>query len=214
MDSLWYFLNSQFFIALITLTAGLIAWFIYGKQRRDTKRDIANSILSETQYAEKSVERVRNYIRDTGQADINIKILQLNSWARHKHLFSSDFDEDEWGAINNFYANAVLLDDTLKQSNLVFESNAEHIRSNMQRAITDLLEVVAVNTKPETIEQDLKQLKDRAEFFATVYEDYKKDFTFTPVKYLEDTKRILEDIQSVSTSTAGETLKKLAGKKK
>lgn len=214
MDDLWKFLNSQFFIALVTLTAGLVAWFVYSRQRSDKKRDIANSILSEIQLAEKAIERVRNYVRDTQQADINIQILQLNSWSQHKHLFSSDFDEDEWSSINGFYANAALLDQTLRQSNAVFESNAEQIRSNMQRVIADLVELMVVQTNKETIEQDLRQLKERAELFSDLYEEKKKEFTFTPVKYLDDIKRTLEDISPLSTSTAGEKLKKLAGKKK
>lgn len=81
MDSIWSFLNSQFFIALITLFAGLTAWIVYARQRSDKKRDIANSILSEIQLAEKAIERVKNYVRDTQQSDINIQILQLNSWS-------------------------------------------------------------------------------------------------------------------------------------
>jgi len=214
MSSIWSFLNSQFFVALVTLIAGLVAWAVYDRQRADKKRDIANSILSEIQSAEKAINRVKNYVRDTEKADINIQVLQLNSWSQQKHLFSSDFDEDQWSAINSFYTNAALLDQTLIQSNAVFESNAEQIRSNMQRVLADLIEVMVVQTKKDTIEQDLRQLKERAELFNDLYEEKKKEFTFTPVKYLDDIRRILDDVTLISTSTAGEKLKKLAGKQK
>lgn len=84
----------------------------------------------------------------------------------------------------------------------------------MQRVIADLVEIMVVQTNKETIEQDLRQLKERAELFNDLYEEKKKEFTFTPVKYLDDIKRTLDDISPLSTSTAGEKLKVLAGKKK
>lgn len=214
MSNLWNFLNSQFFVSVVTFGAGLVAWFIYKKQRDDKKRDIANSILSEIQHAEKAVERVRNYIRDTDKSDISIQILQQNSWMTKKHIFSSDFDEDEWESINTFYSSTLLLDETLKQSNAVFESNAAQIRANMQRVVADLIEVSVVSINSENLEQSLKNLNEKLGYFSSIYEDKKGEFTFTPVKYLNDANRILEDIKPLSTSTAGDTLKKLAGKKK
>lgn len=213
MSSFWDFINSQFFVSLVTLGAGTTAWLIYKRQGNDQKRDIANSILSEIQYAEKAVDRVRNYIRDTEKADINMHIIQQNSWGTHKHLFSSDFDEDEWNAISNFYNCAILLDDTLKQSNAVFESNAAQIRTNMQRVVADLTEVTIVNIDSSNLEESLKNLNEKLELFDKIYDDKKNSFIFTPVKYLNDAKQILEDIQSISTSTAGDKLKRLAGKK-
>lgn len=214
MSSIWAFINSQFFVSLITLAVGSTAWILYVKQSDDRKRDIANSILSEIQHAEKAIERVKNYIRDTEKSDISIQIIQQNTWMSKKHLFSSNFDEDEWESINSFYSNAALLDDTLRQSNDVFEGNATQIRSNMQRVLADLVEVSVVNMSSENLEQTLKNLNEKLGYFSSIYEDKKGDFTFTPVKYLNDAKRILEDVKPISTSTAGDTLKKLAGKKK
>lgn len=213
MSNIWNFVNSQFFIALVTLIAGLTAWFVYQRQRNDKKRDIANSILSDIQYAEKAVDRVRNYIRDTDKSDVSVQIIQQNSWVTHKHLFSSDFDEDEWNAINNFYSNALLLDGTLKQSNAVFESNAAQIRANMQRVVADLTEITVINMTADNLEQSLKSLNEKLSYFNNIYEDKKNEFTFTPMKYLNDAKRILEDIKPISTSTAGDRLKKLARKR-
>jgi cytochrome c556 len=214
MNSVWLFVNSQFFIALITLLAGSVAWVVYSRQRSDKKRDIANSILSEIQYAEKAIARVKNYIRDTEKVDINIQTIQMNSWALHKHLFSSNFDEDEWNAINGFFSNAALLNETLKQSNAVFESNAEQIRANMQRALADLVTDTVVKASTENLESSLKLLNDRVELFDQIYEAKKKEFTFTPMKYINDAQQILDDMTIISTSTAGEKLKKLSGKHK
>ncbi len=177
----------------------------------DAKRDIANSILSEIQYAENALERVKDYIRDTDKSDISIQIIQQNTWTTYKHLFASDFDRDEWKCINNFYNNALLLDETLKQSNTVFNDNAAAIRTNMQRVVADLIEVTVVNMNASNLEENLKSLNEKLGYFSSLYEEKKSDFIFTPAKYLNDAKRTLEDIKPISTSTAGARLKKLCG---
>ncbi|MCA9346709.1 hypothetical protein KC960_04425, partial [Candidatus Saccharibacteria bacterium] len=195
MNSIWDFLNSQFFEALITFVVGLAAWYVYKKQRDDTKRDIANSVLSEIQSAERAIERVRDYIRDTEKTDISIRIIGVNSWTEYRHYFSNDLDEDEWAEINSFYNDAILLDEVLRQSNAVFESNAEQIRANMQRILADLTGNMALSTTAENLESSLKNLNDKATLFDQVYQEKMKDFTFTPVKYMNDAKKILEDLK-------------------
>lgn len=212
--AIWNFVNSQFFIAMITLAVGFTAWILYHKQNKDQKRDLANSILSEIEQAEKSVDRVRNYIRDTGNVEINIQIVRQNSWTSHKHLFSNDLDEDEWNEINNFYDNAELLNETLKRSNMVFEKNSDQIRNNMQEAVAAFSKAAASLYNEENKEETVRNFNEGLNLFNKFYEDKNKEFTFSPVKYLNDANRILEDIRFISTSTAGEKLKKLSGKKK
>lgn len=46
------FLNSNFFIAIITIVVGSIAYRIYLKQQRDNKMDAAKIILQEIRRAE------------------------------------------------------------------------------------------------------------------------------------------------------------------
>ena len=127
------FINSNFFTSLITFIAGVVAFVVYFKQRNDRKRDVANALLSEIRSAERAIEKVRDYVRDTNKSDANIKVLDRISWAEYKYMFSGDLDEDQWKEISEFYSNAELLDDIIRQSNAVFEDNAEKIRSNMQR---------------------------------------------------------------------------------
>jgi len=190
---------------------GLVAYLLYLKQKRDKKRDIANAVLAEIQYVEKAIDRVRDYVRDTEKSDISIQIIQQNSWTTHKHIFSSDFDKDEWSLISEFFNNSLLLDKALEQSNSVFDSNATQIRSNMQRGLADLVEHTVVGMNQDNLEESLRTLNERLGYFSSIYEDKKNEFTFTPVKHINDTKKILEDIRPVSTSTAGAKLKKLAG---
>lgn len=213
-QDIWYFINSQFFVAIITLAVGFTAWILYRKQNKDRKRDIANSILSEIQQAEKSVDRVRDYIRDTGNVEINIQIVRQNSWTSHKHLFSNDLDEDEWNEINNFYDNAELLNETLRRSNMIFEKNSDQIRSNMQEAVAAFSKAAASVYNEQNKEITVRDFNEKLDLFNKFYGDKSKIFTFSPVKYLNDANRILEDIRFISTSTAGEKLKRLSGKKR
>ena len=170
-------------------------------------------MLSEIRSAERAIEKVRDYVRDTDRSDANIKVLDHNSWAEHKYMFSGDLDEDQWREISEFYSNAELLDDIIRQSNAVFEDNAEKIRSNMQRVLADLIELSAVSNNDGNIER-VELLNQRLNFFDQMYDMKKNNFTYTPVKYLNDTKRVLDDLHAISITSAGDRIKRLAARKR
>ena len=207
------FINSNFFTSLITFIAGVVAFVVYFKQRNDKKRDVANALLSEIRSAERAIEKVRDYVRDTDRSDANIKVLDHNSWAEYKYMFSGDLDEDQWKEISEFYSNAELLDDIIRQSNAVFEDNAEKIRSNMQRVLADLIELSTVSNEDDDVVR-VKLLNQRIDFFDRMYDLKKNDFTYTPIKYVNDTKRVLDDLHAVSITSAGDRIKKLAVRKR
>lgn len=207
------FINSNFFTSLITFIAGVVAFVVYFKQRNDKKRDVANALLSEIRSAERAIEKVRDYVRDTDRSDANIKVLDHNSWAEYKYMFSGDLDEDQWKEISEFYSNAELLDDIIRQSNAVFEDNAEKIRSNMQRVLADLIELSTVSNEDDDVVR-VKLLNQRIDFFDRMYDLKKNDFTYTPVKYVNDTKRVLDDLHAISITSAGDRVKKLAVRKR
>ena len=207
------FINSNFFTSLITFIAGVVAFVVYFKQRNDKKRDVANALLSEIRSAERAIDKVRDYVRDTDRSDANIKVLDHNSWAEYKYMFSGDLDEDQWKEISEFYSNAELLDDIIRQSNAVFEDNAEKIRSNMQRVLADLIELSTVSNEDDDVVR-VKLLNQRIDFFDRMYDLKKNDFTYTPVKYVNDTKRVLDDLHAISITSAGDRVKKLAVRKR
>lgn len=207
------FINSNFFTSLITFIAGVVALVVYFKQRNDRKRDVANALLSEIRSAERAIEKARDYVRDTDKSDANIKVLDRNSWAEYKYMFSGDLDEDQWKEISEFYSNAELLDDIIRQSNAVFEDNAEKIRSNMQRVLADLIEMSTINNNGNSAD-NLELLDKRITLFEKAYDIKKNDFTYTPVKYVNDAKRVLDDLHAISTTSAGDRIKKLAARKR
>lgn len=211
-NSIMSILNAPLVTTIATVLAGIVALFVYWKQKRDKKRDIANALLAEIRSAEVAIERIKDYIRDNDKVDISIKVVEYNSWSKHRYIFSGDLDEDQWREISNFYSNAELLDDVIRQANAVFESNADKIRSNMQRVLADLVEVTVINSSKDTI-ADLKRLNEKLAVFDQIYDDKKGDFVYTPMKYINDAKRLLSDLHLISTTSTGDKIKRLASKK-
>lgn len=212
-NSIMSILNAPFVTTVATVLAGIVALFVYWKQKRDKKRDIANALLAEIRSAEVAIERIKDYIRDNDKVDISIKVVEYNSWSKYRYIFSGDLDEDQWREISNFYSNAELLDEVIRQANAVFESNADKIRSSMQRVLADLVEVTVINSSKDTIADDLKRLNEKLDVFDQIYDDKKGGFVYTPVKYINDAKRLLSDLHLISTTSTGDKIKRLAGKK-
>lgn len=206
-------LNTPLFTTIVTLAAGVVAYLVYIKQKQDKKRDIANAILSEIRSAEIAIDKVRDYVRDNEKVDINIKIVEYNSWTKYRYIFSNDLDGDQWREISNFYSNAELLDEVIRQANSVFEGNADKIRSNMQRVLADMVGMSVINSSKDTAIDDLTRLNEKLAMFDQIYDEKKNSFVYTPQKYLNDAKRLLEDLHTISTTSTGDRIKRLAGKK-
>ncbi len=97
------FFNSNFFVALV----GGSAIYLYIKQRKDSKRDIARLILQEIRYAEHQIRIARDQGYNYYLAN---KLLPTNNWDNNIHLFVKDLKETQIDLITRFYANAAYLD--------------------------------------------------------------------------------------------------------
>lgn len=101
------FLNSNFFIALVTFCVGSFAIYLYVKQKRDYKRDAAKLILQEIRYAE---QKIRKY-REVRKYKLYDRLLPTNSWNDNIHLFIKDLKEvQNLDLISDFYAKASYID--------------------------------------------------------------------------------------------------------
>lgn len=210
---IWDLINSNFLQTLVTLVAGIIAYLVYITQKKDTKKDAANTLLLEIQHAERSVAKVREYVRK-GDLNIDVEVLQVNSWANHKHLFSRDFDKNEWDAITDFYNKAQLLDDAIKYNNNGFSGDVEQIRINKQRILAEFTKDTINNLnnlEGETAESILKSYNDKISLFDQLYMEKQGQFAYNPQKPINDAKKYLEDLHPLSTASVGIKLKQLAG---
>jgi hypothetical protein len=103
---MYAFLNSQLFIALVTLFVGFSAIILYVKQKKDYKRQAASLILQEMRYAE---QLIRNS-SDDSRYKLADKLLPTNSWNDNVHLFLHDLEETEIDLISRFYSKTAYLD--------------------------------------------------------------------------------------------------------
>ncbi len=209
------FINSNSFQTFVTLFVGLIAYIVYIRQKKDHKRDSATSLLLEIQHAERSIERAKDHVR-SGNLDVDLEILQVNSWPTHKHLFSRDFDKDEWDAITSFYNKAQLLDNAIRYNGLGFASDIEHIRANKQRILADITkETLDAMGSPESTstESVLQYYNTRTELFDKLYMEKQSQYMYSPNKPINDAKKYLEDLIQLSTTSVGTKLKKITESK-
>lgn len=208
---LYIFLNTNLFQTLITLVVGSVAIYIYRRQKNDFKKDTANSILLEIQNAERAITKVREKIA-LNTLDIDVSVLQYNSWSQYKYLFSRVFDRDEWDMIENFYNKASLLDKAITSNNTAFVNDVEQIRANKQRILADCVKEILDQSKPdEKPEELIKKFNDKTKAFDDIYMSKQGEFAYRPQKTINDAKIYLTDLPSITTSSAGEKLKKLAG---
>ena len=97
-------------VGLITLVVGLLAIYLYLKQRKDNKRQVASLILQEIRYAEQKIRDHRKFkaykFYDT--------LLPTNNWYVNINLFVKDLKETEIDLISRFYSQAVYVDSLIK----------------------------------------------------------------------------------------------------
>lgn len=103
----WIALNSQFFVAILTLFAAFIAYYLYLKQKQDQRRDIASLILQEIRSAEQRIREAR--ARDHAYR-LSETLLPTNSWNNSIHLFISELKESGADTISRFYSSVEFLD--------------------------------------------------------------------------------------------------------
>lgn len=98
--------NSNFFLAIVTLLVGGIAISLYLVQKRNRKRDTARTIIQE-------IRRAENIISDykkTGSYHFSKRIIAINSWTKNIYLFVGDLDNDEMDKISDLYSTSEYLD--------------------------------------------------------------------------------------------------------
>jgi len=133
------FLNSNFFIALITLIVGGFAIGLYIKQKRDYKRDVASLILQEIRYAEQQVENARSSSPNANSYPLQYKLLPTNSWYKNIHLFINDFKQPNIDTISRFYAQTEYIDMIIKIISDYKASNIEQLISEGEKISREII---------------------------------------------------------------------------
>ncbi len=210
MDAFWKFLNSSFFIAIVTLAAGMVAYWLYKKKNRDFKKDAANIILLEVQNAERLIAVAKDRMQKDGVLVDNAYVLPTESWSKYKYMFVRDFDRDQWDSINIFYNRCHWYDEAVRHKTAFFKENERTIRSNMQRITADYMKQLMDGGDTPARRADTQQKIDA---FQDAYLNLRSDLTqYNPQKPSTDAKVLLESInESLSQTAIGSQLKRLAG---
>lgn len=204
------FLNSNGFQTLVTLLVGIVAWVVYVKQKKDSKVDEARSIVLEIQNAESALSKVRDAVK-AGHLDIDVQVLQSESWSMSKRLFVRDFDGDEWDIISDFFNRASLIDEAIRYNKTAFASDIEQIRSNKQATFARFAaEAVEKAKGTENVDEFRKNYDLKAKAFDGLYMDHQGDFLYKPLKPLNDVKMYLDGMSNLSATVVGQKFKKIA----
>ncbi len=210
------FFNSGFFISLVTLGTGIVAFFIYKKQQKDSKKDAANIILLEIQNAERMLEQVGESVR-IGSLP-NKYLLPNDSWLRYKYLFVRDLDRDEWDKLTAFYTNCKLYDEAVTYNASLFKKNEEQVRVNMLRIPAQYIKKFIDNTPEgeDSIEKEGRLLiaLGKAKDFQKLYLNRAGNegmLLYSPQKPLTDARNAFDSLNpNISQSSIGTKLKELA----
>jgi len=118
-------LNSTLFLGLITLTVGLVALYLYRKQKRDERQDAATVLLAEIKSAVSRLPDLTKRFKanQMGTLAENTLLMPSESWSKFKYLFLNDLKDEEWEGLNEFYKNAINYDDAVREYQTYFLNN-------------------------------------------------------------------------------------------
>lgn len=196
------FLNSNFFIALVTGLSATVAILLYNKQKNESKQRAAILLINEIRNAEAAIGLVKDTLTQNPGASLpEITVLPENSWNKFSNLFTKDFDQDQIRLINKFYSDAERVNYIVTQSNNMFLVNVLNRASAIQHANVNLL----ANAKHKA-----NVVKLIAEFEERLWRRDASPSIYTPQGFTDQLNKYLIDIQFLLSTPVGEKFKKIA----
>ena len=194
MNNTILFLNSNFFVGLITLIVGVSAIGLYIRQKWDYKRDAASIILMEARHAEKIIEQMK--LVGVSVSVSTDALLPTNNWPKYNYLFIKDLDRDELDLINNFYNQCSMIDNALTQMGLSKQLEAK--TGYIHEALTQI-----ASGSIGTADYENK----KKNFLDLIQND---PYVFQPTAPINLIGKSLGNLSNITTSTAGARLKRIA----
>jgi len=221
------FLNSNFFLALVTVLVGTAAYLIYRLQRRSHKKDAAKIIVLEIQGALRQLKVIKKHLEkhktsfgplpDVNMVPDDIKMMPNSSWNQYKYLFVSNLGRDAWDAVSTFYDSAETYDKSVDSNNEGFAQNAQQIREATARAAMEVFKefVISNPTNKQGSKAEVAAAKVASQMTPTVLRNLNIDlFNYRPQKSIQDAVQVIELIDTSELTISLEKLKKFAKLKK
>ncbi|USN53735.1 MAG: hypothetical protein H6760_01015 [Candidatus Nomurabacteria bacterium] len=190
---------STFLVGLL----GLSTLILYRRQRKDKKTDVARILLTEIRNAEQRIEEIRGLV-ERGAKDFP-HILPNNSWRDFSYLFAADFDQDELQEISVFYSQCEAMQESSKKDNDFFWVTTEHRAEVYQDKLATIYELSYDRNSNKFDEQKFKTLKEN---FLDKFAD--SPHSYAPEKTVSQLKHGLAITNKITTTSAGQKLKRLA----
>lgn len=192
-----------------TLIVGSFAFILYYLKHRSEVKKAATIVLLAIRQAEKVIRATR----ENRQVHCdNLRLLGGDPWKSHNHLLVNYFDQDELELIDNFFKDCQAIDKFVGQ--LSTDESILQKCHYIQKHFCDIAYHVAIETKEAVTDsppnpQDV-YLKLKNSYLNLVNQD---ESVTIPKAPQEKIAARLNDIQMVTTTTAGNRLKNLASRR-
>jgi hypothetical protein len=205
-------------LTIVTILAAFVAWALYGKQRRDKRRDLATIILHEIEKAEDLISEARRAVQDAeaGNVSQKVQVMKIDTWDEAQHVLAGRLPQDVVKRIGEFYADCRLLDEALEHIDGAFVKNETEIRANEFRVNAEYRKWAVDNLKlnpnyDPKVDEENKQLAAEAERLRQSFNDtFPTLYGYRPVKPTNDAKRILGTLPTdLSQTRVGQKLRRV-----
>lgn len=199
-------------LSIVTLVVGFIALWIYWRQHKDDRQLAAQAIYSEVNTAENRLKGIRTRFFEIDQPNLEwVVLMRYESWSRYKSRFLNILTPEEWNSIDQFYNNCLAYDDavSIDKHNLkhIVTENYRHLYAHYQHVVETYH-----NSHPNKIELPETTIKQLLNYEALYLSNKAKGrYDYTPRQAIAAARSALVALDtSITTSTAGAKLKKLA----
>lgn len=205
MFNIWTdLLNTNFFSGLSTILTIGGAIYLFFRQKKEHKQEIAALLLNDIRNANNALQVVRDLFNGPGRNIPDITILPDNNWKKYSYLFSKDFDEDELDEINNYFINTERCSYLVQQHSNLF---LQHIFTRM-----NAMQNANINLLVSNSEDDAKfKISEFDQKFAN---PNISSSPYDPIGFYTNLEKYLPEIPNILTSSVGIKLKEMAYPKK
>lgn len=189
------FLESNTLTNIIQFIAAIVALLIYYLKIMHNRRDAAKIILLEIRRLQDLVDELRENGLTKESKPLNIS----NSWEKYKHIFVRKLDSDEFNLISDYYEKCEIIENSRKRIVNAFDASLDEKARVIQNK---LAENILENKDSEDIISNMRQ------YFLGKYS--KEDYTFPPSHPTRISEKIIFSMHDITTTTAGQKLKKYA----